>query len=326
MRMFVTGGTGFIGRHVVDRALKSGHRLRCLIRDQHKAGGLSERGIEVVVGNVVQPDSVRWGMKDCDCLIHLADVYSFWEPDKRIYSRMNIEGTRSLMEYALETNIPKVVHVSSAVVFGQPQECPFTEKSVPRLVCPTEYARTKYEGDQICWGLHEKRGLPLVVIYPGTALGAGDIKPSGQYILNLLRRVLPAVVFPDSAVTVVHVRDVAEAIVRAAEKEDTIGQRYLVGATQLSLGEINRIVHEISAVPIPGMVLPGPMVMTIAAMLTGIAAITKRPPLWGLSLDMARMLRLGFRFDGSKAERELGLRYTPVRIAIEEAIRSYQSS
>lgn len=326
MRIFITGGTGFIGRHVVNRALKSGHEPRCLVRDPHKAAGLSDRGIEIVPGDVLQPDSVRRGMKDCDCLIHLANVYSFWEPDKRIYGRVNIEGTRNVMECALAASIPKVVHVSSAVVFGHPQDCLFTERSEPRLVHPTEYARTKYTGDQICWELHQKRGLPLVGIYPGAVVGAGDTKPSGQYIQNLLGRKLPAQVFPHSAITVIHVHDVAEAIVRAAEKQGTIGQRYLVGATQLSFAEINRMVHEVSGVPIPKMVLPGPMVMATAAALTAIAAITKRPPLWGLSLDMARMLRLGFRFDGSKAERELGIRYTPVRTAIEEAIAFYQSS
>jgi dihydroflavonol-4-reductase len=265
-------------------------------------------------------------MKDCDGVIHLANVYSFWEPDRRVYARVNIEGSRHVMECALEASIPKVVHVSSAVVYGLPAESPFAEKSAPRLVHPTEYARTKYEGDQLCWELHKRRGLPLVGIYPGAVIGAGDTKPSGQYIQNLLGRKLPVAVFPESVITAVYVRDVAEAVMRAAEKEDTIGKRYLVGAEQLSFADINRMVHDVSGVSIPKMILPGPMVMATAALLTGIAAVIRKPPLWGLSLDMARMLRLGFLFDGSKAERELGLRYTPVRVAIEEAIRSYQSS
>jgi dihydroflavonol-4-reductase len=325
MKIFITGGTGFIGRYVVERALKSGHEVRCLFRDQQKEAGLPD-GTRFVIGDVMNADALRQGMKDCNGVIHLANVYSFWESDRRIYARVNIEGTRNVMECALEASIPKVVHVSSAVIFGLPVESPFTEQSTPRLIHPTEYARTKYEGDRLCWELHQRRGLPLVGIYPGAVIGAGDTKPSGQYIQNLLGRKLPAAVFPQSVLTAVYVRDVAEAVVRAAEKEDTIGKKYLVGAEQLSFADINHMVHEISGVAIPKMTLPGPMVMATAALLTGIAAAVKKPPLWGLSLDMARMLRLGFRFDGNKAERELGLRYTPVRVAIEEAITSFQSS
>jgi hypothetical protein len=158
----------------------------------------------------------------------------------------------------------------------------------------TEYARTKSEGDRLCWELHQRRGLPLVGIYPGAVIGAGHIKPSGQYIQNLLGRKLPVTIFPRSVFTVVYVRDVAEAIIRAIEKEDTIGQRYLVGKEQLTLADINRMVHEVSTVSIPRIGLPAPMVMATAAILTGIAAVIKKPPLWGLSLDMARMLRLDF--------------------------------
>lgn len=325
MKIFITGGTGFIGRCVAERALKSGHDVRCLLRDQQKAARLPN-GTRFALGDVMDAESLRQGMKDCDGVVHLANVYSFWESDRRIYARVNIEGTRNVMESALEMRVPKVVHVSSAVVFGQPAEIPFHEQSIPRLMNATEYARTKSEGDRLCWELHQRRGLPLVGIYPGAVIGAGHIKPSGQYIQNLLGRKLPVTIFPRSVFTVVYVRDVAEAIIRAIEKEDTIGQRYLVGKEQLTLADINRMVHEVSTVSIPRIGLPAPMVMATAAILTGIAAVIKKPPLWGLSLDMARMLRLGFQFDGSKAERDLGLRYTPVRVAFEEAITSYQSS
>lgn len=326
MRIFVTGGTGFIGGYVTELALKRGHELRCLARNERKTKTLTQARCAVFKGDVLDPDSLLGGMQGCDAVIHLANVYSFWESDARVYMRVNVEGTRNVMECALKIGVPKVVHVSSAVVFGVPTDVPFTEESTPRLVHATDYARSKYEGDRLCWQLYHQRALPLVSIYPGAVIGAGDVKPTGQYLQNLLEGKLPAAVFPRSVITLVYVRDVAEAIVRAAESEHTIGRKYLVGKERLSFADVNRMVQEISGVSIPGMVLPGPAVTATAALLTGIAAVTGKPPLWGLSRDMARIMHYGFRFDGSKAERELGIRYTPVRTALEEAIVSYRSS
>jgi dihydroflavonol-4-reductase len=224
----------------------------------------------------------------------------------------------------LNTGVSKVVHVSTATVYGKPEDCPFTEESAVGPVRFSEYARTKYAGDQIAWELYEKAGLPLVVIYPGSVLGSGDTKASGKYIQDLLHRRLPATVLPNAVLTVVHVGDVVEAIIKAAEKENNIGEKYLIGKHQLSVGESNELISEISGVPLPRIGLPGPLVMFNAGLLTLLANLIKRPPLWGMSIDQIKTMKEELRFDGSKAESELGLTYTPVRRALEEAIASCQ--
>ena len=322
MKTFVTGATGFIGTHLVPRLVSAGHEARCLVRRPGAGRILEERGAVAVPGDVTDPASLRAAIAGCDWVLHLANVYSFWEPDPTIYTRVNVAGTRNVMECARAAGVSKVVHVSSAVVYGRPADVPFREESPVGPVRSTEYARTKYAGERIAQDLHEQAGLPLVTILPGAVVGPGDPKPTGQYVTSLVRRRMPARVMEGTVFTFVHVRDVAEAVVRAAEKTGNLGERYLVGAERLSFGEINRMVSEIAHVPLPALRMPDWLAAASAALLTGLAGWTGQPPPWGLSADQVRMMRTGFEFDGGKAQRELGLVYTPVRTAIEEMIAS----
>jgi len=322
MKVFVTGATGFIGSHLVPRLLRDGHELRCLVRRPGTGRPLEEQGAATIQGDVTDRGSIERAMSGCDCVIHLANVYSFWEADRRTYAKVNVEGTRNVMECALAAAIPRVVHVSSAVIYGRPTDLPFTEESPVGPVRFSEYARTKYEGDRIAWKLHEQQGMPLVTIMPGSVLGPGDTRATGDYIRRLVRRSMPARIMEDSVLTFVHVRDVAEAIARAAMRDDLSGARLLVGAQRLSLREVNRMVGEISGVPLPALRLPGPLATAGAALLTWLADRVGQPPPWGMSTDQIRTMKKGFEFDGGKAERELGIAYTPIRAALEEEIAS----
>ncbi len=322
MNVFITGATGFIGRHVVKRLAQTEHRMCCLVRETSDVGELKKLGATLVTGDIVDKESVLEGMKGCHWVLNVAGLYSFWEPNKHVFTDVNITGARNVMECALETGVAKVVHVSTAGIYGKPEKLPFTEESPvgPDRFC--EYFRTKYEGDLIAWDLYEKKGLPLVMVYPGAVLGAGDPKASGQYISRLIHRRLPATVFKNRYFTFVHVRDVAEIIVRAAEKENNIGEEYLAGNHHMTWGQGNEMISEISGVALPKLSLPGPLVMMNAALLTLIANIIKKPPLWGMATAQMRVMRAGYVFDGSKAERDLGITYTPIRLAMEEAVAS----
>ena len=172
--------------------------------------------------------------------------------------------------------------------------------------------------------MHEKKGLPLLMIYPVGVLGPGDPKATGRYILDLIHGRVPARVLEDHVFTFVHVRDVAEAIVRAAEKEGNIGEKYLVGKEQLSWKEISQMISDISGVALPKMRMPDFLTMFNARFLTLVANLIKKPPLWNMAIDQIRTMKEGVQVDGSKVERELAITYTPVRVALEEAIASYR--
>jgi dihydroflavonol-4-reductase len=324
MKIFLTGATGFIGTNLIKRLAKTEHELCCLVRKTSKVDQIKELGATLVTGDVTDKESVLEGMKGCDWVINLANIYTFWEPDKKIYTEVNVNGTRNVMECALELGVSKVLHVSTLVVWGKPEECPFTEETPVGPVRFSEYARTKYAGDLIAWELYEKKGLPLVILYLGSVMGAGDPKSSGQFIKNIITRKMPARVFQDSILTFVHINDVSEAIVKAIEKKDNIGEKYLIGNYRVSFREASEMISEISGVPLPKMVFPDAVVMLMAALQTLLANITKNPPGLGMSIDQMRTIKEGSQFDGSKAERELGITYTPIRTALEEAIASYQ--
>jgi len=325
VRVFVTGGTGFVGKPTVRRLVESGHEVRCLVRRSSRTGELEELGCELAYGDVTDKASVLDGMRGCEWVVNLANVYSYWEPDKSTYRKVNVLGTRNVMEAALEAGVSKVAHVSTLLVWGKSSaQGPFDEETPVELTRFTEYAESKYEGDRVVWNLREERGLPVVVIYPGGVLGAGDPKASGQYIRELIERRVPGTMFEDSAFTWVHVNDVAEAIVRALEKEGNEGEKYLIGKHTLTWGEFTHMVCEISGVAPPKWRLPGPAVMAGAALATKVADLTGRPPLLEMSRDAVRNAREGAVFDGSKAERELGLTYTPIKEAIEEEVASHR--
>ncbi len=322
MNIFITGSTGFIGKHTIELLAKSNHKLKLLIRKSSKSSFTGNKNITLVQGDLTDKNSLLNGMKDCDSVINIAGHYTFWEPDKTIYSKVNIDGTRNVMECAIESNIKKVVHVSTAGVFGKPKEEPFDENSSFGPVQYSEYFRSKYEGELNAWGVYNTKKLPLVVIYPVCVVGAGDTKASGRYLNDFINKKLPAAVFKNEIFSFVYVKDVAQAIVNALETENNIGEKYLIGNYRYTWGEINKMITEISGVPSPKMSLPNWMTMLNAYLLTGLANLIKKPPLWGMAIDQMKVMKAGFNVDGSKAERELGIKYTPIHFALKEAIDS----
>lgn len=326
MKVFITGSTGFIGTHLIERLARDDHELYCLVRKTSDVRVLEKVGATLIIGDVTDKASMLEGMQGCDWIANLANIYELWVSDRQVYTDVNVHGTRNVMECALEAGVSKVVHVSTNAVYGKPADCPFSEESPVGPVRFSEYAQSKYDGDLLAWELYEKKGLPLVTIHPGCVLGPGDTKATGRYIQNLVHRRMPVRVFPDSVLTWVHVRDVVEAIVRALEKKDNIGEKYLLGKYQLPLQEFGETVCDIAGVPLPGIRLPDFLVQMNAALLTWLAGLIKKPPMLGMSVDQIRSMKKGFRFDGSKAERELGIAYTPIRTALEEAIALYQES
>jgi dihydroflavonol-4-reductase len=315
MKIFITGGTGFIGRHTVELLTKTNHQLVLLTRNTSSTSFLSKlnnQNVTIIKGDLIDEGSLLNGMQGCDAVINIAAQYTFWEPDKKIYSKINIKGTQNVMECSLKVGIKKIVHISTAGVFGKPSEEPFNEKTPVGTAQFSEYFRTKYEGDRIAWSLYEKKGLPLVVIYPVCVLGPGDPKASGNYVQNLINRRLPATVFNNKMFSFVCVKDVAQAIVNALEKENNIGEKYLIGNCRLKWKEINKLISETSGVPLPKINLPDNITMINAYLLTGLANLVKKPPLWDMSIDQMKVMKKGFNVDGTKAEKELGIKYTPI--------------
>jgi len=325
MKIFISGATGFIGSHLVRRLSQTDHQMICLVRETSDTSLLESLQIDLVVGEITNKRTYSKAMRGCDWVFHLANLYTFWEPDKHHYTWVNVHGTRNLMEAARENNVSKVIHVSTAGVYGKPADCPFTEDSKIGPARFSEYAHTKHFGELLAWEMHKNKGLPLVVIYPGVVVGAGDTRITGQYVRDFITHRLPATVFEDSVFVYVHVKDVVETILCAAEKEGNQREKYLVGKYPLSYREYNQMISEISGVPAPRLHLSDGMVSVSAALGTFFANLTKIPPLWGMSIDSINTMRNGYNFDGRKVEKELGVTYTSIEEALREEIEWFRS-
>ena len=321
-RILLTGATGFIGRHLARRLAADGLSLRALVRPTSDTAELQSLDVELAEGDVTDWGSVCTAIDGCQRVVHLANIYSMWEPDPSVYRQINVEGTRRVAQAAAEAGVDLFLHVSSVVVFGRPHEVPFHERCAPGQVRFSEYARTKFEADRVVEQFAVSHRLPLAILYPASVLGPGDTKSSGRYVDDIVHRRLPMAVFSDDVMTWVHVDDVADAIARLLGRDDTAGARYVVGRHRLTMHQINKLIGEISGVRAPRLEMPDWMARLTARVLTGLSTITGRPPLWGLSVDVARTLAHSIQADGSRVERDLGLRYTDIRTAVADTIRS----
>jgi len=321
MKIFITGGTGFIGRSLVKCLASTDHELVCLVRKTSDIRALKDLGVMMVTGDVTDKESLKRGMRGCDWAVHLASNFEFWLPDRKVYQDVNIQGVQNVMESVLEEGIAKVVHVSTIAVYGK-AEWPIMEGSRYGKSCASEYAQTKRAGDSIAWRMYEQQGLPLVMVYPAAVVGSDDPKATGRYIKNFSRHRMPAQVLVDAPFCFVDVEDVCQAITKALMKEDNLGERYLVSAANMTFGEVNQMVCDIAGVPLPFLRLPDSLTVINARLLTAISDLIKVRPLLDLSKDQIALMKQGFKVDGSKTERELGIRYTPIRSAFEKAVAS----
>lgn len=161
------------------------------------------------------------------------------------------------------------------------------------------------------------------MIHPSAVIGPNDPKAAGRYIKNYALGRMPAQVLTKALFPWVHVKDVSKAIIKALEKENNIGERYLVSNENLTFGEINNMISEISGKNLPKLKFPDWLTMLNAYILTGLANLIRKPPIWDMSVDQISLMKQGFKVNGIKAERELGFTYTPVRAGIEDAIASF---
>ncbi|MGD8403582.1 MAG: NAD-dependent epimerase/dehydratase family protein [Anaerolineales bacterium] len=323
MKIFITGSTGYIGTHLVERLLQTNHELYCFARKTSQFQGLQATRAKIIMGDINDKESLVKGMQGCDWLVHLASSFELWLTDKHVYHEVNVDGLRNVMTSALETDIRKIVHISSAAVYGN-ASWPISEKSQFGSYRLSHYAQTKFEGDKIAWQLYEEKGLPLVVMYPSAVLGANDPKASGRYLKNFALGRMPAQVLANITFSFVHVKDVCEAIMLALEKEDNIGEKYLVGACNMTFGELNQLICEAAGTNLPFLHLPTTLTMMGAYLMTGIANLLKKPPLLDMSVDQVRTMKQGLQVDGGKTAKELGLVYTPIRKAVTEAVASFR--
>ena len=321
----IAGATGFVGKYVVPRLLEEPDLvLRCLVRPSSDTSALEAWGprVSLVEGDVCEPESLAPFLEGTWGLINLAGYRDFWSRSRRRYYELNTLGAENLFHAALDAKIKKVLQVSTPLAFGVPDEIPFNEDSEPGPH-PSEYARSKFLADQIGWRMHSELELPLAVVHLAAVIGAGDPRPTME-VRRAVERRLPVLVGEDTTYTYVHVRDAAEAIVRALLSPTSIGRRYLIGTERASTREYFTLIGDLADVPVPKYNIPETPLISIAWMLEWFARWTGRRP--AIPVDILKTTAAGsLVFDGRRAMRELGMKYTPLREALRESIDEIRS-
>ncbi len=327
--ILVTGASGFIGGHVARLLVESGERVRILVRPGSDLRGISDlldgkHTIERVYGDLREPESLRRAAAGCEVAYHVAADYRLWARDPEEIYRSNVEGTRNFLEAARSEGVRKVVYTSTVGCIGvRGDGTPGDEKSPVGLEdMAGAYKRSKFLAEQVALEF-AREGLPVVIVNPTAPVGERDVKPTptGRIIVDFMRGRMPA--FVDTGLNLVDVRDVAKGHLAAAEWGRS-GERYILGARNMTLREIVEELARLGGRAAPKVQIPYALAWMYAAAGTAAARVTGREP--RAPLDAVRMSRKKMFVRTEKAERELGFAPGPVEEALGRAIEWFRKN
>ncbi|MFN8445976.1 MAG: NAD-dependent epimerase/dehydratase family protein [Caldilineaceae bacterium] len=304
MRYFITGATGFVGGRVAQMLVNDGHQVVAVVRTPAKATDLTKLGIEIHQGDVIDKASMRAPMTGVDGVFHIAGWYKIGAKDKSDGVKVNIEGTRNVLELMQELKIAKGVYTSTLAVNSDTHGREVNEKYHFDGRHLTEYDRTKAEAHKIA-DAFIANGLPLVILMPGMIYGPGDTSSARTTFVEYLQRKLPMIP-QQTAFSAAHVDDIARAHITAMEKAKP-GETYIVAGPTHTLVDILHTAEEITGIPTPRSAPP--WVFSALSSVMGVAERFTELPETYRSEYLRVAAGTTYIGDASKAKRELG--YNP---------------
>lgn len=304
MRVFLTGGTGFIGGHVARQLRLRGDDVVGLVRSLEKAATLREMGCELVEGDLSDDAAIAKGMDGAEAAIHAGAVYKVGIPKSEFPAMFesNVAGTERVLDAAVSAGVPKVVYVSTCAVFGDTHGQLVDEDFRRDSEFPSEYERTKTLAHEIA----EDRiasGAPIVIVQPGGVYGPNDHSEVGNMIEQARTGKLPAKMFPEAGFMFCHVEDIAVGIVLALDK-GRIGESYVLSAEQSTIGELIDNVAAIAGRKPPRFTMPGFVLKASAPLGPLVGPMLGFPP--NLRELIASSDGVTYWATDAKARRELG--------------------
>ncbi|MFT4604874.1 MAG: dihydroflavonol-4-reductase [Rhodothermales bacterium] len=312
-RVLVTGGTGFLGSHLVRLLRKEGRQVRVLVRRPERMGLLKNvDGLETVAGDVLDVDSVRDALTGVTQVFHCAAFVGFGgraELDPMM--DVNVGGTRNVVNEALKAGVGRLVHTSSIAALGRterPTGCLNEQAVWTESPMNTAYARSKHLAElEVHRAIAE--GLDAVIVNPSLIMGAGRPGENTTQIAERIRdRRLPA--FPSGATNVVDVEDVATGHLAALARGEK-GQRYILGGENLTWQSIILTLAGAFGVPPPTRHMSARAAMILGAAGEIIATVTRRPPM--LTREGARVTGHKTCYENARARTELGMTFRPFK-------------
>jgi dihydroflavonol-4-reductase len=280
MKVFVTGGTGFIGGHVVRKLRDRQDEVVALVRDPEKGRELRDIGCDLVVGSLADEEAIRDGMRGCDAVIHGAAVYEVGIP-KSEHAAMyeaNVLGTERVLRAALEGKVPKVVYISTVGAFGNTHGAVVDETYIhPGDSYTSYYEETKVKAHQIAQRLIDDEGLPGVIVQPGGVYGPGDHSAIGTQMNQFLAGRMPLIAFPDLGFNMVHVDDVATGVLLALDRGE-VGEAYVLGGQITTMRESLETLARVANKKAPTRAMPTSVLKAMTPIGPVVAKLMGQPP------------------------------------------------
>ena len=315
-KTLVTGGTGFVGLHLVRELARRGDELRLLVRDQSNTAPLDGIEWERAEGDVTDRDSVRKAMRGVGHVFHVAGTTSMRSRDRIRVFEVNVEGTRNVFEEALSAGAERAVLTSSSSAVGAAKPGETIDEDHPFTVgrLGIAYINSKHDAELVAMRT-AARGLPVVIVNPSFVLGPDDPNPSGTsnaLVRRLLLRRIPGYV--DGAINIVDVRDVARGHLLADERGES-SERYLLTGRNFTLQRLFADLSRIADVPTPALRMDGRLAVGgVEAMeLIGVRLPT--------SVDEVRSGTQWFTYRNDKAREQLGWEPRPHEETLEDTVR-----
>lgn len=321
-KVFVTGGTGFIGANLVRLLVQQGYFVYALARANSNLSNLKNiHNVEIIKGDLNSLD--LWQrMVGCQYLFHVAAHYSLWQKDKELLYQNNVLGTRNILAAANRAGIKRTVYTSSVAAIGVGESAVDETHQSPVEDLVGEYKKSKYWSEQEAVNA-AAAGQDVVIVNPSTPIGPMDIKPTptgDDIILRFLRRKMPAYI--NTGLNLIDVRDVAWGHLLALHKGKS-GERYILGNENLTLKQILDHLAQITNLPAPNRTIPAWIPYSVAWVDEKILARLGKIP--SIPIDGVKMAQHTMYYDASKAVRQLGLPQTPVHIALKDAVEWFIS-
>ena len=316
MKAFVTGGSGFIGQHVVRKLIERGYEVAALARSAESQAIVEGLGATAVPGDITDVASMRPGMEGSDIVFHIAAWYKLGAPDWMRAEAINVGGTRKVLRLAHELSVPKIIYTSTVAVFGDTKGELVDETFYQDGPFLTEYDRTKWLAHyKVALPLIEK-GAPITIVMPGVVYGPGDASSIAD-MMRIFYRGLPVVPGPELTVTYAHVEDVAEGHLLAAEK-GKIGESYILAGPAIPLGEMIDFWAHLTGRRAPSLRIPAAYLRPLAPVVGAVESIAPLPPTF--SREAVDSLGATYMARADKARAELGWQTRPLHTGMLETL------
>jgi dihydroflavonol-4-reductase len=323
MKTLVTGASGFLGNHVARQLVARGDDVRVLLRSSSHNRAIGDLSLEYVTGDLRDTESLDRATKGVQRVFHVAADYRLWARRSREIYESNVGGTKNLLDAAKRAGVDQFIYTSTVATIAVdraqlPNE--FTDSKLDEMV--GHYKRSKWMAEREVLNA-AKEGFPVIVAMPTTPVGPWDWKPTptGKIIVDFLNGKMPGYV--ETGLNFVGVEECAAGHVLVAEK-GKIGERYLLGAENLTLKQLLDTLEKITGLPAPAWKIPHGVALGVAYAGTLFSRLVgKEPP---IPVEGVKIARHNMFVDCARAKRELDFQPGSVAAALERAVRWYEAN